>query len=198
MYLIGGLGNPGEKYKHSRHNVGFIILDEIVKTSWVNDKYAKAFVFIDKLSNQEVCFVKPQNFMNNSGISIEHLKNKYEIATENILIIHDDIDLPFGSWKMVFDRGSGGHNGIKSIIEGLDTNKFVRIRVGIAPTDSLGNAIKPKPGFFQSEKTAVSKFVLKDFSKNDLEKIKSLAPKIKEALEAFVSFGFEKATNKFN
>jgi PTH1 family peptidyl-tRNA hydrolase len=136
--------------------------------------------------------------MNNSGLSIEHLKNKYEISYENILIIQDDIDLPFGSWKIVFDRGAGGHNGIKSIIEYIDTNKFVRIKIGIAPVDTSGNAIKPKPGFLQSQSSAVAKFVLKDFSKNDLEKLNKLVPKIKDTLNVFVRDGHEKAMNEFN
>lgn len=194
MHLIMGLGNPGEKYKNSRHNVGFILLEEIFPTGFGGDKYAQAEVLID---NDNI-FVKPLTFMNNSGVSAKVLSDKHGIVSEHVIVIHDDIDLPFGAMKIVFNSGSAGHNGIKSIIDNLGTNKFIRIKIGIAPTDENGKAIKPKPGIFGSQQSAVSKYVLKDFSKGDLEKIKKLAPAVKQVVETLARDGKEKAMNKFN
>lgn len=194
MYLIVGLGNPGEKYKNSRHNVGFIVLDEIFSSGWHADKYGNA----DILNNESGVYVKPKTFMNNSGVSTKFFAAKLKISTENIVIIHDDIDLPFGAMKVVFDSGPGGHNGIKSVAEQLGTQKFVRVKIGIAPTNSEGKAIKPKSGFFESSSSAVAKYVLKDFSKGDLEKIKEMSKKIKDCLDTIIREGREKAMNKFN
>lgn len=193
MYLIVGLGNPGDKYIKSRHNVGFIVLDEIV-SSWEKDKYADALFG----QNGEVLFVKPQTFMNNSGLSVKHYIQNKSILSEDVLIIHDDIDMPFGAIKVVFESGAGGHNGVRSVVDQIGTNKFARIKIGIAPTDEYGKAMKPKPGLFQSKKSAVSKYVLKDFSKNDLETIKILSRKVKDIIDTFVKEGFLSAMNKFN
>ncbi len=194
MFLIIGLGNPGDKYKNSRHNVGFILLDKVLSGDFNYDKYADA-----EISNGEYgIFVKPQTFMNNSGTSVKYLSEKNNINSENIIVIHDDIDLPFGNIRIVFGSGAGGHNGVKSISENLGTNNFIRIKVGIAPVDENGKAIKPKPSLFQSQKNAVSNFVLKDFSKNDLEKMQSIAPKIKEILSVIKKDGYLQAMNKFN
>lgn len=194
MYLIIGLGNPGEKYTNSRHNVGFILLDEIFKSGWLADKYGNA----EMLNNGEAVYVKPKTFMNNSGISAKFFAKKLKIPTEHVVVIHDDIDLPFGAMKIVYDSGAGGHNGVKSIAEQLGTQKFTRIKIGIAPTDAEGKAIKPKGGIFTSSQKAVANFVLKDFSKGDLEKIKELSKKIKDCLDMIVREGHEKAMNKFN
>ena len=194
MHLVIGLGNPGEKYKNSRHNVGFILLDEILKGAWESDKYSNSLWQKDSV----VIFVKPQTFMNNSGISAKHLSDKYEVAPSDVITIHDDIDLPFGQMKIVFESGPGGHNGTKSIIENLGTNKFVRIKIGIAPIGVDGKAMKPKPGLFQSQKGAVSRYVLKDFSKGDIEKLKTLAPRVKEIIDTIIQKGYLEAMNKFN
>lgn len=193
MHLIVGLGNPGEKYIKSRHNVGFILLDDIV-SDWISDKYSNSFIS----KNNECVFVKPQTFMNNSGSSVKYLSEKFSVLPDNVVVIHDDIDLPFGSMKIVFDSGHGGHNGVRSVIDNLGTNKFVRIKVGIAPSDSDGKAIKPKPGIFQSQKSAVAKYVMKDFSKADQDKLKALAKEIHEAIETLVKDGRAAAMNKFN
>jgi PTH1 family peptidyl-tRNA hydrolase len=198
MYLIVGLGNPGEKYSKTRHNVGFIVLDEIVHDQWVKDKYAEAMISFQEFSNKEVVFIKPFNFMNNSGISVRHFQEKKNIPVENIVVVHDDIDLPFGTMRVSFGASAGGHNGIRSIIDNLNTNKFLRIRIGIAPTDSEGKAMKPKGGFLTSAKKAVGNFVLKDFSSGDLDKIKTLKEKVKEVIDIVIKEGREKAMNKFN
>ena len=198
MYLIVGLGNPGEKYVKSRHNVGFIVLRNIVGDDWTSEKREKSLISHSTVLEQEVCYVLPQTFMNNSGLAVKVLQNKFGISAENIVVIHDDIDLPFGTWKIHYARGAGGHNGVQSVIDQIGTNEFVRVKVGIAPTDTEGKAIKPKPGIFQSQKAAVSKYVLKDFSKGDQGKIEVMSKDIELAIEALIKDGREKAMNRYN
>lgn len=193
MFLVVGLGNPGKKYTHSRHNVGFLLLDAM-NSSWEFDKYANAEI----IKEGTTIFAKPQTFMNQSGAAVNELAKRFEIVSEEVIVIHDDIDLPFGSIKIVFQSGAGGHNGVRSIADALGTNAFVRIKVGIAPTDSEGRAMKPKAGIFQSQKSAVARYVLKDFSGADVEKIKNLAPRVKAIIETILSDGREKAMNMFN
>mgnify|MGYP003418095352 CR=1 FL=1 len=197
MILVAGLGNPGEKYSKSRHNVGFILLD-CIYSGWEKDKYSNSFLIKDSFDGQEIILVKPETYMNESGQSVSYLKEKYDISNENILVIHDEIDLPFGDVRISFDRGSGGHNGIKSIASSVGGNDFLRVRVGIAPRGEDGSAIKPKGGLFTSANKAVANFVLKDFSANDLEKIKSLSSKIEKIIKTFAKEGREKVMNEFN
>ena len=198
MYLIVGLGNPGEKYIKSRHNVGFIVLRSIIGDDWTSEKREKSLISHATILGQELCYVMPQTFMNNSGLAEKVLQNKFGVSPENIMVIHDDIDLPFGAWKIHYARGAGGHNGVQSIIDQIGTNEFVRIKVGIAPSDSDGKAMKPKPGIFQSQKSAVAKYVLKDFSKGDQEKIKAMSKDIESAIETLIKDGREKAMSRYN
>ena len=131
MKLVVGLGNPGEKYAQTRHNFGFMVLDEIIKryvaSSHVNKKLGAILYFLDK----ERLLLKPQTFMNRSGGPVANIVRFYKIAPENLLVIHDDVDLTFGDIKHQFARGSAGHKGVESIVESLGTSKFNRIRVGI-------------------------------------------------------------------
>jgi len=197
MFLIVGLGNPGEKYIKTRHNVGFILFD-LLNLSFQKDKYANAFISKEVWDGEEVIFLKPETFMNDSGISVSFIKEKYEIENEKIMVIYDDLDLPFGDLRVSFDRGDGGHNGIKSIVSQIGSKSFVRVRVGIAPKSEDGKAIKPKGGLFTSTSRAVSNFVLKDFSSTDLERLKNLSPKIEKIIKTFVKEGREKVMNEFN
>jgi len=197
MFLIVGLGNPGEKYQKNRHNAGFLVLD-FLYSGFEGDKYADALIKKDILEGREALFLKPQTFMNDSGKSVSYLKEKYEIQDENILVIYDDLDLPLGDIRVSFDRGDGGHNGIKSIASHLGSKAFTRVRIGIAPKDEEGRAIKPKGGFFTPASKAVSNFVLKDFSQNDLDKLKELSQKVEKIIKTFVKEGREKVMNEFN
>ena len=140
MILIVGLGNPGKKYEKTRHNVGFMVIDELKKK---------------ELSNK-VKLLKPEIFMNSSGTAVSNLMSFYKIKPKNLLIIHDDIDLPIGKIRIVKNRGSAGHKGVQSIIKKLGTKDFHRIRIGICPTKS-----KPKN---------IERFVLEKFIKSE-EKI---------------------------
>lgn len=176
MKLVVGLGNPGDEYKYTRHNAGFIVVDEVEK----------------KLDEKlKIKFLKPDKFMNNSGkVVAPFIKSKKDL--ENLIVIYDDIDLPLGKIKISFNRSSGGHNGIGSIIKHLKTEEFVRIRVGICPTTPSGKNKKPKG------EDAVLKFLLGEFKKPELEIIKKLSKKMSEAIEAIYTEGKDKAMSLYN
>jgi len=155
MILIVGLGNPGKKYEKTRHNVGFRVVDELAKQK-----------------TREFIIAKPQTFMNNSGKAIKALLNFYKTEPENLWVIHDDIDLPLGKFKISKGRGSAGHKGVESIIKELKTKDFWRIRIGICPKTG-----KPKQ---------VEKLVLQNFTK---EEEKTLKEVIKTVIEKIAGLG---------
>ena len=182
MKKIIGLGNPGEKYKTTRHNVGRIILNKwqekeslpsFKKNTKLNALTTKGDVFILAL---------PETFMNSSGISVKKMiKN-----TGNLWVVHDDIDLPFGSVKISKDKGSAGHNGVESIIKEIKTKDFVRFRIGIKPLSHI----------ISSENLA--NFVLKKFTKKEIDSLESISNKTIQILKFALEEGIEKAMNKFN
>jgi len=130
MKLIVGLGNPGKKYRATKHNIGFICLDHYAK-KW-NLKFKKENKFDGEvIKDQNLLFLKPKTFMNNSGQSIRKIMNFYNIGIEDILVIYDDLDLPMGKLRMREKGSSGGHNGVKSIISNIQTDEFKRVRIGI-------------------------------------------------------------------
>ncbi|MBT3280520.1 MAG: aminoacyl-tRNA hydrolase [Campylobacteraceae bacterium] len=154
MFLIAGLGNPGEKYSHNRHNIGFLIIDKIIKnltTNNINNPNFKSICY--KAPN--TIYAKPQTFMNLSGESIIAIADYYDISNDNIIIIHDDIDLEFGSLKFKIGGGHGGHNGLRSIDSHCGKD-YIRVRVGVG-----------KP----SSKSDVANFVLSDFSKEEFKEL---------------------------
>ena len=175
MKLIVGLGNPGKEYEKTRHNAGRIILGHIE----------------EKLETAKVKFLTPDTFMNNSGKAVAPLiKSKKDLA--DLIVVYDDIDLPLGKIKISFNRSSGGHNGLGSIIKSLKSEEFVRIRVGVSPVNSKGVAKKPKG----EEK--VLKFLLGEFKKEELAEIKKLSKRIALAIDTFYSEGLGKAMSIYN
>lgn len=185
MYLLVGLGNPGIKYTLTRHNVGWIVLDNLFPdTDWRENKYAKCTETHDKIGNTVVHAIKPQTFMNESGISLEYFVQKEGIDPQNIIVVYDDLDLPLGKIRVSFDRGSGGHNGIKSIEEHLSSREFIRIRIGISRLLETGDLIKPN--------------VLGHFEPSEFETIKMVSKTIESLLKTVFTEGKEKAMTKFN
>ena len=189
MILIVGLGNIGEKYAQSRHNLGFMVLDELAekmlplaKTKWQeNKKFNSQFIRIDP----QTILVKPQTMMNASGFAVAKMANFYHIESENIWVIHDDVDLPLGRIKIRLGGGSGGHRGIDSIIEQLGTDKFVRFRFGI------GEANRGKDRLLE-------KYVLKSFTANETSKVKQMIKKTTAAIKLALDENLERAMNNFN
>ncbi len=194
-YIIAGLGNPGEEYKNTRHNTGRIMLEEFRVAhdfpEWKEDKKTKALVSKDKIEKESVLLIEPDNFMNNSGKSIAPFVTSKKQA-EKTIVMYDDIDLPLGTIKISFNRSSGGHNGIESIIKNLKTREFVRVRVGVSKITSKGLAKKPKG------EEAVLKFLLGEFKKDELDALKKISKKVSAALLMIILEGREKAMGEFN
>jgi PTH1 family peptidyl-tRNA hydrolase len=175
MKLVVGLGNPGEEYENTRHNTGRILVNLIEK----------------KLEDNKLKFLTPDTFMNNSGKAVAPLvKSKKDL--ENLVVIYDDIDLPLGKIKISFNRSSGGHNGLNSVIKSLKSQEFLRIRIGISPVTPGGKLKKP------SGEKAVLNFLLGEFKKPELETIKKLSKKVAEAVETIFAESKEKAMSLYN
>lgn len=131
MKLIVGLGNPGKEYEKTRHNVGFMVLDAL-HDSWTLNKKFNAEIAEQILNDVKVILAKPLTFMNASGEAVQTIAHFYKIKPEDIIIVHDDKDIPFGTVKVQKERGDAGHNGVRSIVEHLKSNSFTRVRVGTA------------------------------------------------------------------
>lgn len=196
-YIISALGNPGDEYKNTRHNTGRIVL-EFVKNGanadfpdWKDDVKNKAFVSVGKISGKKVTLLEPNNFMNNSGTSLRTFITSKK-AAEELVVIHDDLDLPIGKYRISFNRGPGGHNGVKSIIKNIKTEAFVRIRVGISPVTPSGKLKKP------SGEKDVEKLILGEFKKPEMETLKKMSKKVAEAISCLITDSREKAMSLYN
>jgi len=193
-YIFVGLGNPGEEYDETRHNTGRMMLQNLAKTNdaeWKTDSKLNAQVAKIKIGKSSVTLVLPDSFMNNSGKSVKPLIGSIK-AAEKLMVIYDDLDLPFGSSKMSFNKSSGGHRGLESIIKSIKTEKFARIRIGISPTSPSGKMRKP-----QGEEK-VLKHILGKFKPDELLVLKKLSKKVSTALETFVESGLSVAMTGFN
>lgn len=194
-YIIAGLGNPGEEYKNTRHNTGRIVLDYVREESGADafkfDKKKNSLVSETKISREKVLLVAPEIFMNNSGKAIGPLI-KSKKAAEKLLVIYDDFNLPQGRIKISFNRSSGGHNGVESIIKAVKTEGFLRIRIGTAPETAKGLAKVPHG----DEK--IEKFILGPFKDEELKMLKKTSKKVYEALQVIVKEGKEKAMSIYN
>ena len=187
MILIAGLGNPGLKYKNTRHNLGFMVIDELARDydiKLVTDKKNGVFVGDDLISGKKVVLAKPQLFMNNSGIPIKLLVNYFKISLgDSLIVIHDDMDLLFGSIRIRKDGASAGHNGLESIIKEVGSKDFVRVRLGIG-----------RPLL----KNKAADYVLSVFSKDETTILGSFVTKAKEAVVSILKEGVENSMNSFN
>jgi len=187
MHLIVGLGNPKKEYEGTRHNVGRdLLLDFAKKNSFPEFSENKKFNALSserKLEKQKIILLLPETFMNLSGDAVGKAIRFFKIKPENILVLQDDIDLPFKKAKISFDKNSGGHKGIEDIIKKLGTKKFWRLRIGINPTKKKKDAMT---------------VVLKNFSKKEQEELKKLKKKIDEAILSFILKSPEKAMAEFN
>lgn len=180
MYLIVGLGNIGEKYQLTRHNVGFMVIDAITKNLSTSNIQKSNFHSTLEKSGYDL-FSKPTTYMNNSGMAVQAIKEYYKLGIENIIVIHDDIDLPFGTVKFKIGGGHGGHNGLKSIDAHIG-KEYIRVRIGIG---------KPQ------DKADVANYVLNNFSKEELNKLEDIIPHIINAINALKSEEIEQIKSKF-
>lgn len=178
MKLIVGLGNPGKEYQETRHSIGFKIVDYLAKKhngDFDFDKKVDSEVVQIKIDNEKVLLAKPQMFVNNSGKAVKKLVKNYKLKASNLILIHDDIDIPFGKVKVSFGRSSAGHKGVESIIKALKTDKFYRVRIGT----SSSQIVKIKKMKDKRRKLSeIGRFVLGSFSGSEKKLISKI---IKEA-----------------
>jgi len=186
--LIIGLGNPGKKYKNTRHNAGFMAINYCAdqwQGQFPASSNADAQIADVMISGQKVKFVKPHTFMNKSGLAVRKLADYFNVSPENILIIHDDIALPLGALRVSQGSSAGGHNGVKSIINALGTQKFTRLRIGI--DDRSG----------QSDIDTQS-YVLGRFTKEQKQTVKDKLSTVHEAIKTWATKNPEAVMNKVN
>ena len=195
MHIIVGLGNPGEEYEGTRHNAGFLCVARFASAhgfpEWKEDKKIRALVSEANIGKEKTKLVLPQTFMNKSGASVKPLVGSKKAASR-LIVVHDDLDLPLGSFKISFGKSSGGHRGVESVMKGVGTKDFMRVRVGIAPVTPGGKLRKPT-----GEKKVLD-FIIGKPQKPELEILKKLSKKVSEALTVIISEGKEKAMSEFN
>jgi PTH1 family peptidyl-tRNA hydrolase len=172
--LIVGLGNPGEKYVGSRHNLGFLALDKYIESSkykvvWESSKRFKSEIF----KTDNLIFVKPQTFMNNSGLAVKLLTAYYKIPNTDLIVVYDELDLPLGKIKIRLGGAAAGHHGVESIIEALGTDQFIRLRLGI------GN-LKTQSAEHKGSSVSAEKFVMAPFIHSEKPQVKHM---IKQAVK---------------
>ncbi len=197
-YLVVGLGNPGNKYKNTRHNVGFLVVEECARTwsagDFTKSGQAEALTAKTSVAGQNLQLVKPQTFMNKSGRAIKTLVDYFEVPLENILVVHDDVDLGLGRLKIVHDRGAGGHRGVQSVVDELGSTEFVRLRIGISPTDEGGAVDKQTvPG------KGVNPFVMGEFSQAERDQLEAeVYEATLKGVKRWIKDGLEAAMNVTN
>lgn len=186
MKLLAALGNPGLKYKMTRHNAGFMVADMLAEKYSLNFSINSKFdaeIVKANISDTEVLIAKPQTFMNLSGQAVRKIMNFYKINTDELFVIFDDISLNLGTIRFRAKGSDGGHNGVKSVILETGSDSFSRLKIGIGP----------QPKFMKSES-----YVLANFEKENLGLLKSTIEKSVEAYEYYLKNGIQQAQNKFN
>jgi PTH1 family peptidyl-tRNA hydrolase len=177
MKLVVGLGNPGEKYKSNRHNIGFLLLDKYGNKKNISFKKRKYYLIAQ---DKDIVFIKPRTFMNNSGIAVTSILSKYKV--EDILVIVDDVNLPLGDIRLRQEGGFGGHNGLKSIAYALGSEEFKRLRIGVS-----------NPSGFN-----ISDYVLSDFSEEEEKVLKIVFDFSVSLLEIYIESDFEQVLNYYS
>lgn len=203
MKLIVGLGNPGEKYEKTRHNIGFMALEQFLKdfeplrkTSWTpSDKFKSDIAELEwqqeksagsaPHGTEKIILVKPNTYMNDSGLAVGLLMQFYKVPLEDLWVLHDDVDFPAGTLRIRLGGASAGHRGITSIIASLNADKFYRFRLGIG-----------RPG--ESEHSGVSHYVLDTFNHEDHGNVRELLKRTSKALQMGLEKGLDAAMNKYN
>ena len=187
MFLIVGLGNPGEEYENTKHNIGREIAEKCAKKCGVDgfdfDKKSNALVAQVKIEKEKTIFALPETFMNKSGLAVSALAKFYKVKPAQIFAVHDDIDLPVGKIKVSFARSSAGHKGVEHIIKNLKTNEFYRLRVGIGQKKKTKQAME---------------IVLKKFSAKEADEIKKVIKKTCDAIICAISESPQKAMTIYN
>jgi PTH1 family peptidyl-tRNA hydrolase len=187
MKLIVGLGNPGRGYSNNRHNIGFVCLNHFARSQGVkfDRKQGQARIGTGKIAGNEAVLAKPQTYVNRSGESVSRLVQRFNISLDELVIIHDDLDLPLAKIRISHGSSSGGHKGIESIITELGSQDFIRVRIGIG---------RPP----EASEEEIIKYVLSDFTPEQKRAITPVIPRVSEALLCLLTEGLTPAMNKFN
>ncbi len=191
MKLIVGLGNPGKTYTNNRHNIGFMCLSHFAKTQGIqlNRKQGQARTGSGKVAGSQVLLARPQTYMNRSGQSVSRLVNKFKIGLNNLLIIHDDLDLPLGTIRFRQAGSSGGHKGVDSIIYEFESQYFPRLKIGI------GRPLTPIPEIIEDD---IISYVLSDFTSEEKQIVNQVIPRVSEAILCLITEGLPVAMNRYN
>lgn len=184
-WLVVGLGNPGDRYRQTRHNLGFMVVDELAARHQRSVKRSECRSFVGRIevAGALVDLVKPQTYMNLSGEAVSCFLAKPDRAIGRLLVVVDDLALPFGSIRLRTKGSAGGHNGLRSIIASTGTTEFARLRIGIQPDHPVSNT---------------KKFVLDPFPSGDAGTVRKIVDRSADAVEAVMIDGFESAMSKFN
>ena len=193
MKLIVGLGNPGRGYANNRHNVGFVCLNHFAHRQGIrfDKKQGRARIGTGEIAGSKGVVVKPQTYMNRSGRSVSLLVKKFNVSLDNLIVIHDDLDLPLGKIRIRQGCGSGGHKGVGSIITELGSQNFIRIRVGV------GRPVKNE-GATEFNEGEVISYVLSDFTPDEKRTITQVIPTVSEAILCLLTEGPVVAMNRYN
>jgi len=193
MKLIAGLGNPGRGHANNRHNVGFMCLSYFAKKQGIrfDKKRGKARIGIGEIAGTKVALARPQTYMNLSGQSVCLLVKKFDINLNDLLVIHDDLDLPLGKIRIRQGGGSAGHKGVNSITTELGSQDFTRIRVGIGRPNIMG-------GSAEISEADIIAYVLSDFTTGEKQIIARVIPGVSEAILCLLTEGLTAAMNKYN
>ena len=181
MKLIVGLGNPGQEYTYTRHNIGFMVIDHFTSSNNWSKKW-NALYQEKIINNEKIILIKPITYMNLSGQAVKEFVTFYKISLEDILVIQDDLDLEVGMYRLKTNSSCGGHNGIKSIIECLGNNNFARLKIGIS----------------NNKKMDTKDYVLGKFSLEEQDIFNNLYAKFNEIITTFITNGIDKTMNKYN
>ncbi|MFH1775500.1 MAG: aminoacyl-tRNA hydrolase [Chloroflexota bacterium] len=192
MKLIVGLGNPGLSYAHNRHNIGFICLRHFARKQGIkfDSKKCQARIGTGKVTQSPVVLARPQTYMNLSGQSVSRLVDKFGIEPDSLLVIHDDLDLPPGKIRISRGSGSGGHQGIASIISWLNSPDFTRIRVGIGRPQGNEDT--------GDSEAAIINYVLSDFTPGEKKALHQVIPRVSDAIYCLLTEGTAAAMNRYN
>ena len=193
MKLIVGLGNPGRGHANNRHNSGFMCLSHFARTRGIqfDKKQGRARIGSGKVAGSQVVVAKPQTYMNKSGRSVSLLVRNFNVSLDNLLVIHDDLDLPLGKIRIRQGGSAGGHKGAGSIITELGSQNFIRIRVGIGRPDK-------NEGFTEFSEDEIINYVLRDFTPDEKQTITQVIPMMSEAILCLLTEGLAAAMNKYN
>jgi len=182
MKLIVGLGNPGDEYYETRHNIGFMLLDYILEEEFKFNKKLNALEYVTVINGEKVIFIKPLSYMNLSGMVVRSYMKFYKIDISDIFVIQDDLDMDVGKYKIMFNHGDGGHNGIKDIIKNVGSREFLRLKIGISKNKGYDT----------------KDYVLGKFSKAEIDLLNNSFANLKNIFNDYIVMGNNEFIQKYN